>query len=111
MLQPGFELIQLKRTSATQIDNVPGKGSYRIGAEIPPVRYLTVELQMGKWELISYARLHAVCVGNLGIGYNDDDNTGMRKAAQSSESQSPCSLAGARITHLVSEKIAQIDEI
>lgn len=36
LIPPILKLLQLKRTSATRIDNVPSKGSYRIGAEIPP---------------------------------------------------------------------------
>ncbi len=49
---------QLKRTSATEINGVPDKGSYRIGAEIPPVRWLTVELQMKAYEKRDYRELH-----------------------------------------------------
>ena len=33
-----LKLIQLKRTSATQITDVPNRDDYRIGAEIPSVR-------------------------------------------------------------------------
>ena len=34
-IPPILKLLQLKRTSAIRIDNVPDKGSYRIDAEIP----------------------------------------------------------------------------
>ena len=34
-IPPILGLVQLRRTSATVIENVPGKGSYRIGGEIP----------------------------------------------------------------------------
>lgn len=50
-IPPILSLIQLKRTAATEISGIPEKGSYRIKAEIPPVRWVTVELQMKRHEL------------------------------------------------------------
>lgn len=77
-IPPILAFIQLKRTSATRIDDVSGKGSYRIGAEIPPVHWLTLEMQMLPRELFSYAEVHAICTGNLGLGYDDTLETGLR---------------------------------
>ncbi|KAL9069021.1 MAG: hypothetical protein Q9161_005779 [Pseudevernia consocians] len=68
---PILGFIQLKRTAATVIENVPGKGSYRIGADIPPVRWLTIELQMRPLELRDYARIHRHCTRSFALGFND----------------------------------------
>ncbi len=62
---------QLKRTSATEINGVPDKGSYRIGAEIPPVRWLTVKLQMKAYEKRGYRELHRCYTAHTGAGYDD----------------------------------------
>ena len=71
-------LIQLKRTSATEIESVPTKGSYRIGAEIPAVRWLTIELQMMNRELAQYHSVITACTGNLAAGFDVQSNTGIR---------------------------------
>ena len=68
---PILGLTQLKRTAATVIENVPGKGSYRIGAEIPPVRWLTIELQMRPYELRDYAHIYHQCTRRFALGFND----------------------------------------
>lgn len=50
-IPPILSLLQLKRTSASQISSVPGKGAYRIGAEIPPVRWITVATKNSRRKL------------------------------------------------------------
>ena len=68
-IPPILKLVQLKRTSATRITGVPNRADYRIGAEIPPVRWLTVELETNRHEMALYARIHALCTGSLGAGF------------------------------------------
>ena len=51
-------MIQLKGTASSIVKGVPGQGQYRIGAEIPPVRYITVELEMLKMEYPAYVHQH-----------------------------------------------------
>lgn len=80
-IPPILNVIQLKRTSATTIEDVASRGSYRIGAEIPPVRWVTVELQMGPQELEKYARIHHACTRNLSSGYAEGPGTGLRNMA------------------------------
>ena len=77
-IPPILKLLQLKRTAATTISDVPNRREYRIGAEIPPVRWVTVELQMNRHKLQRYAAVHAFCTGNLGAGFDDRNNTGIR---------------------------------
>ena len=55
-----------------------GKGSYRTGVEIPPVRWIIIELQMKQRELKDYASLHSLYTGGLGAGFDDDNDTGLR---------------------------------
>ena len=74
-------LIQLKRTAATTIENVPGKGSYRIRAEISPVRWLTIELQMRSRELREYTRIYHFCTGYLSARYDDIVDNPLRNMA------------------------------
>ena len=50
--------MQLKPTAASIIEGVPGKGKSRIGAEIPLIHYLTIELEMLEWEYPAYLRTH-----------------------------------------------------
>ena len=69
-------LVQLKRTSTTTIESVPGKGSYRIGAEIHSVRWLTIKLQMMKREIDHYAHILAACTGNLAGGFDVQNTRG-----------------------------------
>ena len=45
---------------------------------IPSVRWVTLELQMRKDELLQYAKIYTLCIRNLGTGFDDHTNTGIR---------------------------------
>lgn len=52
--------IQLKHTAAIEIESVTGVGSYRTGAEILLVRWITVELPMKRRQLSRCSRVYPI---------------------------------------------------
>ena len=76
ILPPILSLFHLQRIKASIIHDAPlfsnpdsGFGDVRIGMEIPPVHWMTVELGMKAFQLHKYTQAHHHLVAMLGKSY------------------------------------------
>ena len=73
-----LKLIQLKRTSITQIIDMSNRDDYWIEVEILSMRWFTMKLKMNRYELILYFRIHILYIGCLRAGFDDRINNDIK---------------------------------
>ena len=76
-----LSVFQLRRTMAHPISDVNGK-DMRVGDEIPPTRWVSVELEMGDTQLAQYAKIHGDCAPWLGMDAQLADLTYARRGSR-----------------------------
>ena len=75
LIRPILMLSQIRRYKGLTVELEPGK-SVTVGADIPPYRVLTVELQMSHVQAELYADSHRILANNMGTGTDAETDEG-----------------------------------